>query len=226
MPRCPRSYLNTSFFHIMTQGINKTSIFDNSQDIEYYINKMNALAKEQEVELLSYCIMNNHSHILIKANKIENLSKYMQRLNTAYGRYYNKKYNKVGFVFRDRYKSEGIFSERQLYNCIRYIANNPVKAGIVKRPEEYKYSKYPKFNQSVDENYSFIDIDESNKDLCKKKVAKFLLENSIELNDLKKDKEMLKVIVTSLKEKYNISFRTIAKEIGVDKNVIWRIYNK
>lgn len=227
MPRCPRSYFNTSFFHIMTQGINKSYIFNNSQDTEYYINKMIHLTKEQEVEILAYCIMNNHAHILVKTSKIEELSKYMQRLNTAYSRYYNKKYSKVGFVFRDRYKSEGIYSEKQLYNCISYIANNPVKAGICNKPEEYKYSKYPKLelNHTPDYDNSFIDIDENNEDLCKKIISKFLLENNIELNNLLNNKDMLKTIVKLLKEQYNISLRKIAKEIGVDKNMIWRIFN-
>ena len=56
-----------------------------------------------------------------------------------YGRYYNKKYNRVGYVFRDRYKSEGIHREEHLYSCIRYIYNNPVKAGLCSHAKEYSY---------------------------------------------------------------------------------------
>ena len=94
MPRYPRSYLNTPFFHIMTQGINKSYIFDNSQDITYYISKMYNLENEHNIKVLAYCIMNNHAHILIRTDRVNQLSKFMQRLNTSYGRYYNKKYNK------------------------------------------------------------------------------------------------------------------------------------
>ena len=142
MPRFPRSYIKTTFFHIITQGINKSYIFENEEDIKYYINIMYKLSEEHEIKIIAYCIMNNHAHMLIETEKIKELSKYMQRLNTKYGKYYNKKYNRVGYVFRDRYKSEGIYSEEHLYNCIKYIYDNPVKAHICNKAEEYPYSNY------------------------------------------------------------------------------------
>ena len=74
--------------------------------------------------------MNNHVHIVIKQGKDE-ISRIMKRINTSYATYYNKKYERVGHVFQDRYKSEAIIgSERYLLTAIRYIHNNPVKAGI------------------------------------------------------------------------------------------------
>lgn len=224
MPRYPRSYLNTSFFHIMTQGINKSYIFDNAQDINYYINKMNDLANKHDVEILAYCIMNNHAHILIKTNQISELSKYMQRLNTTYAIYYNKKYNKVGFVFRNRYKAEGIYEENHLYGCIKYIANNPVKAGICKFPEEYLYSKFPNFKQVNDEDYFFIDTAESDERFLKGVISKFLLDNNMTLKELNRNKEKLKMIVVLLKEKYKVSFRKIAIMIESTKDIVRRTY--
>ena len=62
----------------------------------------------------------------------------MHCLNTRYGLYYNKKHKRIGYVFRDRYKAEGIYSEEQLYNCIKYIYDNPVKAGVCNKAEEYE----------------------------------------------------------------------------------------
>lgn len=141
MSRFPRSYIKTSFFHVITQGINKQYIFDQSEDIKYYIKIMYELLKEHNIEIIAYCIMNNHVHILIKTEIVKELSKYMQCLNTKYAKYYNKKYNRVGYVFRDRYKSEGIYSEEHLYNCIQYIYNNSVKAGICLKAEEYRCVK-------------------------------------------------------------------------------------
>lgn len=226
MPRYPRNYSNTSFFHVMTQGINKSYIFDNEDDIKYYIDKMEQLTKEQNVKIMAYCIMSNHAHILLEAKKLEELSKYMQRLNTSYGRYYNKKYDKVGFVFRDRYKSEGIYSEKQLYNCIKYIANNPVKAGICEEPAEYPYSMYTKLSEVDDNTYLFLDIDEENNHTCKEVVKEFLERNNINVDDLKKDCEKLIEIIRLLKDKYKFSFREIATEIDISKDMVWRKYNK
>ena len=137
MPRHPRTYIKTNLFHIITQGINKSYIFERSEDIRYYINIMKKLSKDQKVEILAYCVMSNHTHMLVKTNQIENLSKYMQRLNTTYGQYYNRINNRVGYVFRNRYKSEGIYNEKHLYNCMRYIYNNPVKAGMCEEAEKY-----------------------------------------------------------------------------------------
>ena len=193
MPRKPRSYEHTLFFHVITQGIDKKYIFEKSEDIKYYIKTMYQLKQTQEIDIISYCIMNNHAHILIKTENIEELSKYMQRLNTKYGRYYNKKYNRVGYVFRDRYKSEGIYSESHLYNCIKYIYDNPVKAGICIKAEEYPYSNYKKIKSKSNEKYAFIDVDETKEEICKNIIHKFLMMNEIEKEELKDDKIKLRM---------------------------------
>ena len=79
-----------------------------------------------------------------------------------------------------RYKSEWIYGEEHLYNCIKYIYDNPVKAGICKRPEEYLYSNYRRIDKQ-------LDIDED-KAKCEKVIEEFLIENNIVLNDLRKIK--------------------------------------
>ena len=82
--------------------------------------------------------MNNHAHLLIFREKSEYVGKYMQRLNTSYSQFYNKINNRVGYVFRNRYYSQDILTAQQLYNCLRYIHNNPVKAEITRTMKEYK----------------------------------------------------------------------------------------
>ncbi len=174
MPRFPRSYIKTSYFHIITQGINKKYIFEETEDIKYYIKMMYNLKEEQKINIIAYCIMNNHAHMLIETEELAELSKYMQRLNTKYGKYYNKKHKRVGYVFRDRYKSEGIYSKEHLYNCIKYIYNNPVKAGICNKAEEYPYSNYKKIEIDSKERYVFIDVDE---EICQKSPSPLTFPN-------------------------------------------------
>ena len=195
MSRIPRSYIKTSIFHIMTQGLNKSYIFDNPQDKKYYISLMYKLSCEHGASIIAYCVMNNHVHILLENESISELSKYMQRLNSKYAQYYNKKYNRIGYVFRDRYKSEGIYSEKQLYNCIRYIYNNPVKAGICNTPEQYSYSNYKKIVGEIDEEYIFIDIKEDADEVCIREINKFLIEKNITLRMLKKDRPRSKELI-------------------------------
>ena len=77
MPRFPRNYLKTSFFHVMSQGINKNFIFEDSIDIKFYIKNMYEIKDKYNVKIIAYCIMNNHVHMLLETAGVENLSKYM-----------------------------------------------------------------------------------------------------------------------------------------------------
>lgn len=225
MSRIPRNYIKTSFFHVITQGINKSYIFERAEDIKYYIKIMYQLTKEQKIKIIGYCIMSNHAHMLIETEEIKELSKYMQRLNTKYGKYYNKKYNRVGYVFRDRYRAQGIYTEKYLYNCLRYIYNNPVKAGICKNAEDYPYSNYKKIDGELDKDYTFIDIEDDDKNIGEI-IKKFLKENEMELTDLKREKRKLKELVIILKKQYNISLRNIAKELHMGRETIRKLYDE
>ena len=169
--------------------------------------------------------MNNHAHILIETNDLKDMSKYMQRLNMKYGRYYNKKYNRVGYVFRDRYKSEGIYSEEHLNSCIRYIYNNPVKAGICNHAKEYPYSNYKSISNTTVEEYIFMDTKEDVGETCKKVIKEFLKKNEIELIELKNDDNKLGELIILLKRKYNISLRKIAEEIDINREKVRQIYS-
>ena len=242
MSRLPRNYMKTPFFHVITQGIEKRFIFDKPEDIKYYIKIMYKIKEEHNINIIAYCIMNNHTHMLVETQVIEQLSKYMQRINTTYGKYYNKKYSRVGYVFRDRYKAEGIYSEKHLYNCIKYIHNNPVKAGICNKAEEYPYSNYKMMRTEFKEKYSsmaksdysneeneeyvFIDVDEKNEKPCDKIIEAYLKENKIDLKSIKQSKEMLKKLIVFLKDENKVSLRKIAEGIEMSRETVRKIYNQ
>ena len=228
MPRFSRGSIKTSYFHVMTQGINKSYIFDKPEDIKYYIKIMYELKEEHNLKIIAYCVMNNHTHMLIHAEKTEELSKYMQRLNSKYARFYNKKYNRVGYVFRDRFKTEGIFSERQFYTCIKYIFDNPVKAEICSKPEQYPYSNYRALPlEKIDDNqYTFIDIEESKEKEYKNEIERFINNNSLTLNNRKEYNEEFIKIIKLLKEKYGLSFRKIGKEFNISGEKVRNIFNR
>lgn len=223
MSRKPRNYIKTPFIHVMTQGINKSYIFEEAQNIKYYISSMYKSKEKYNIQIIAYCIMNNHAHILVKTSSIENLSKYMQCLNTKYASYYNKKYNRVGYVFRNRYKSQEITTERQLNNCIRYIYNNPVKAKICRTAEEYPYSNYKfsniKIEQYIDTN-SFIDIDDDNDEEI---VKLYLDKNNLSIEDLLNNKPELSKMVSYLKNEEKISFRNMEKELGISRETLRKL---
>lgn len=223
MPRFPRSYIQTSYFHVMTQGINKSYIFNKHDDKIYYIELMYKSIEQNNVEIIAYCIMDNHTHLLLKVDNLEDLIKYMHRLNTQYGKYYNKKYNRVGYVFRDRYKTEGIYSERQLSACIKYIYNNPIKAKICSNPTEYKYSNCKDTYEFNDDEYVFMDVEEKSQEEI---IDEYIINNGIDVEKIVKDKKILKEVIIDLKENKGVSLRKIAEKINMNRERIRRIYKE
>lgn len=127
MSRIARKNLNASFFHVMSQGINREDIFHNKSYCARYLNLMKESEKIYNVEIIAYCIMSNHVHMLMYADKITELSRFMHKINTKYASYFNWRESRVGYVFRDRFKSEPILDEKYLWQCIKYIHENPLK---------------------------------------------------------------------------------------------------
>lgn len=148
MPRLSRKFLYGNFFHIMVQGINKEFIFDTNEDKNKYKNII--IKKYEDIDnsklnILSYCIMSNHTHLLFFCEEFSLLSTFMHKINSSYSHYYNKSRSRVGYVFRDRFKVQIIKDYDHLYNCLKYIHNNPVKAGICSSMGDYPYSSYNEF---------------------------------------------------------------------------------
>ena len=142
MGRLARDCFAANYHHIMTQGIGKSCIFKEEVNKIKMLNIMREEVQKGGVKLLAYCIMDNHLHVLMNSSNISDMSNFMKIINIRYARYYNKKYNRVGYVFRDRYKSQPIVNEHYLLRCMRYIHNNPVKAGISKEITDYQWSSF------------------------------------------------------------------------------------
>ena len=141
MPRISRNDNKTitNTYHIIARGINKQDIFlDNDDKDNFY--KMIKLTKEKyNFELYAFALMNNHIHFTI-FDKHDEMSKIMHRICTIYAMYFNKKYERVGHVFQNRFKSFPIESEEYLWQCFYYIHLNPVKAKITGKMNRYQYS--------------------------------------------------------------------------------------
>ena len=145
MPRKARKEINSKFLHVMIQGINREYIFNNDKDIKVFLKFVKEKIKEFDLSIIAYCVMNNHAHFLIYTENINLVSKLMKMVNTSYAIYYNKNKERCGYVFRDRFKSEEILSQKHIVSCIHYIHNNPVKAKMCLSQSEYKYSSYNEY---------------------------------------------------------------------------------
>lgn len=143
MPRIARKNLiGNLFIHNMVQGINKEYIFQHTEDKLKYIELMKKYNKKIPIKIIAYCIMDNHAHLLIYADNIKYVSGFMKEVNSLYAMYYNKKYERVGYVFRNRFEDRRILNEKNMLNCIKYIHMNPVKAHITQKESEYLFSSY------------------------------------------------------------------------------------
>lgn len=216
MPRVPRERFSSGFFHIMIQGINKEYIFEKNENKEKYLFLMKKYYENYNIKIIAYCIMNNHAHFLIYSDDIKQISNYMHKINSIYAMDYNTINKRVGYLFRDRYKSQYINNREYLFKCIKYIHLNPVKAHIVKEERQYKYSSYNDFlykkeyikddviqlvfgdkhnyldlfNSIEDVDVEMMDVD-NDKQNFEIAVNKYLIRNNIELEEIKNSKVFL-----------------------------------
>lgn len=141
MPRQARYESPTGYYHIMMRGNNREKIFSKDEQKLYFLDCLKKQEEDALIDIVSYCLMDNHVHIVLKA-EINDLSKAIKSTNSRYAMKFNYFGERIGHVFQDRYKSEIISDEKYLLQVIRYIHNNPVKANMVKSHGEYKWSSY------------------------------------------------------------------------------------
>lgn len=139
MPRKARVKSKSRIYHIMLRGANRQEIFHDDDDRITLLDILNKYKIKSEIILYAWCLMDNHVHLLIKEGK-EDISITMKRIGVSFVKYYNWKYRTIGHLFQDRFKSENVETIRYLLTVIRYIHQNPVKAGIVTRPDEWRWS--------------------------------------------------------------------------------------
>lgn len=140
MSRTARVTSITGFYHVMTRGVGNQTIFEDDWDRLFYLKLLKEYSVEAGIEICVYCLMDNHVHLLVYDSDM-NLSLFMKKLGVSYVAYYNKKYNRRGHLFQDRFKSKAIEDETYLLVLFRYILNNPVKAGLSKSAD-YSWSSY------------------------------------------------------------------------------------
>ncbi|MDD5687860.1 MAG: transposase [Elusimicrobia bacterium] len=156
MPRRARFTIEDGTYHVMIRGNNRNPIFQNSEDFSYFMELIKDNKEKYNLKVYHYVLMNNHIHIIIKSVIGKNLSEAMKRMMVSYMRYYRKLYKGIGHFFQDRFKSFLIQDGKYLLECGRYVELNPVSAGIVKYPNEYKWSSYKVYAEG--EKSNLIDI--------------------------------------------------------------------
>ena len=125
----------------MMRGINKQVIFEDDGDRRFFLKTLGHCKEVSGFRLYAFCLMSNHVHLLMETGE-EPLETVFKRIGSGYVKWYNQKYQRVGHLFADRFRSENVESERYFMTVLRYILWNPVKAGMVFSPDRYPWSSY------------------------------------------------------------------------------------
>ncbi|MFH1778621.1 MAG: transposase [Candidatus Omnitrophota bacterium] len=142
MPRSARILLENVCYHIISRGNQKQDIFLECSDYEVYLKLLAKYKVKYRFKLYGYCLMTNHIHLIIEPKAPQELPKIMQGLNQSYTVWFNEKYNKVGHLWQNRFKSMVIQKDEYLLTCINYIEFNPVRSNAAKELFEYRWCSY------------------------------------------------------------------------------------
>ena len=117
------------------------SIFLDDVDYRQFVYLLGDVVEDHGIECMNYCAMPNHYHATLRPTR-PNLSEALRRLNSRYAQWWNKRHERVGHVFQGRFKDQIVQQEGYLLALCRYVAMNPVGAGLVERPEDWEWSSY------------------------------------------------------------------------------------
>jgi len=202
MARSARRKSKSGIYHVVSRGNNKQKIFLDDDDRQQYYMVLAQAKKNSDFSLYAYCFMDNHIHLMIKEG-LENISDAMRRIGSSYVYRFNQKHERLGYLFQDRYKSEPVHDDSYFITVLRYIHNNPVKAGLVDKAEDYAWSSYSDYlsDRGITDCQLALNMFSPNKEKALDLLQEYHQQNNddvcldVELIDRFTDSEALNVIL-------------------------------
>lgn len=139
MARPPRLEFSRALYHVTAPGNDRGAVFRDDRDRQEYLNRIDRNRVKFRFQLLAYCLMTNYVHLAIRTGD-EPLSRIMAAIQSSFAQWFNRRHGRVGHFFQGRYKAFLVQEQRYFAALLRYIHMNPVKAGIVERPQDYPWS--------------------------------------------------------------------------------------
>lgn len=252
MPRKARKKSLNGIYHIVLRGINKQTIFEDDHDRWQFLKTVTRYKEVCGFELYAFCLMDNHVHLLLKEVD-ETVSQSMKRICSSYVHWYNRKYDRCGHLFQERFSSENVDDARYFLAVLRYIHQNPLKAGLVRCVWDahwtsvHEYARKPDMIDverglhlfSMDPTVALMRyvayMEKPNTDECLDYVERVKLSDEevkahlramgISSNSViqQMPREDRDTVLGKLKKTKGISVRQISRVTGVSKSVIGRI---
>lgn len=237
----------------MMRGINKQIIFEDDMDRHMLLSLIKKYRRICGFNLYGYCFMNNHIHLLFQ-EKEETVSKVIQRISVSYVQWYNKKYDRCGHLFQDRFRSEVVETSSSFLKVLRYIHQNPLKSGLTKTIFEWEWSSIHDYLRPSDfidrefvlqlfstDSYQALQLFSDymqlvNNDEFLDDTPRITVSDAEIIDYLKRigiptssalqqlQKEKRNAIIADLKMIKGISIRQLARITGISKSVIDRIH--
>lgn len=142
MPRRPRFFVPEQPLHVVHRGNNRCATFTRDEDYFVFRDYMADACRRHDCVVHSYVLMTNHVHLLMTPRSEGGMASAMQSVGRRYVRYFNDRYARTGTLWEGRYRTTQIDSDKYLFTCYRYIEMNPVRAGLVSHPRQYRWSSY------------------------------------------------------------------------------------
>lgn len=251
MARKLRKKSVNGIYHIIIRGINRQIIFEDKQDRNQYLKTLKRYKEISKYQLYGYCLMDNHIHLLCKETD-ESISNVVKRISSSYVHWYNAKYERSGHLFEGRFKSETVEDVRYFLTVLRYIHQNPQKAGISTTVFDCKWTSIREYIDSpniVDTELAlqlFSEDDKKAVQLFKKYMCECREDSCLEVKNSVKvaDQEVLALMKSSgipngstiqqmnkkdrdkilkqLKDIEGVSIRQVARITGISKSVVQR----
>lgn len=252
MVRNFRPKSKSGIYHVMLRGINKQIIFEGEEDKRKFKEVVKERKEICNFQLYSYCLMDNHVHLLLKETE-EGISKIVKRIGSSYALWFNFKYQRCGSLFQGRFRSENVETKDSLLRVVRYIHQNPLKAGVASNVFENKWTSIHEFfttgdmvdtdtvlNQfSKDKTDTILNfknfMEETNEDeflddfdFIKKTDNEVIsILNQMGVENIAKlqqmDKKERNDVLSELKNMEGISVRQLSRITGISRSVIARI---
>lgn len=248
MPRIAREISETGIYHTMLRGIDKRDLFLNDSDYLKFIDYIERAKEKIGFTVYAYCLMTNHIHLLVKQQTgAHEIGDIMKRITVGYAQYHNIKNGRTGHLFQNRFKSEAVDSDTYFLTVLRYIHQNPIKAGMVKSLCDYKWSS---FNEYLNNKVKLIDtsfalgffrdirqfemfMQERNEDEClecnpskrytneelEKVISSFTIIDDLSTLDIETRDKMLK----NIKEVTGASNRQLSRVLNIGRGIFDKI---
>jgi putative transposase len=141
MARTPRSDLDPGLYHLTARANRRDKLFRVERDRVMFCDLVARVSRAETFYVRGHCLMTTHYHLLVETETAQ-ISDAMRDLNGIYARWFNKEHGFRGHVFEERFSTEGISTESHLLEVVRYIALNPVRAGLVSTPARWRWGSF------------------------------------------------------------------------------------